>query len=68
MTHLSEAEKQEFLEDAASLNRREDFACMNSNSLVLAHAEYLEFLTFASTLFQGSEGDRKLPSEKKMLL
>lgn len=68
MATLSEQEKQDLLAEVASEARRADFAFLDNCSRVLSPLEYLEFLTWASSLSRESASDRKLPVEKVMLL
>ena len=65
---LSDSEKQELLEDAASAVRRSDFRQLEAMRRSLTPLEYIEFLTWSSGLFQGTTGQRRPLVEKLMLL
>jgi len=50
MEHLTEEEKAELLEDAGSVELRQDFAAMSMRSKRLSPLEWLDFLTQMSNL------------------
>ena len=70
MGKLSELEKRELLEDAASLARRKDFQRLRetSRSTKLELSEYLEFLNWAQRISTGETLPRKPISGSRFLL
>lgn len=68
MERLSQQEAQELLQDAASIIRRNEFRMLKIEPNRLAPMEYLSFLNWAAHFMRESAEDRKLPSEKCMLL
>lgn len=68
MPRISDVEARELREDAASGNRRKDFARLRRPSERLSPREYLAFLNWAVFFMRESSEDRHPPIEKEMLL
>ena len=68
MTRLSEKERSELLEDAASRLRQNDFRRLQQRLVQLPPGDYLDFLSQTSTLSTEKASDRPLMTGDYFLL
>ena len=68
MTHLTDQDKAELLEDARSSAAQREFASMNVRSKRLTPVEWLDFLTMASRLSVEDAANRSLIRGENFLL